>query len=423
MILEDNETSTVSLGATAVSTRVDDIESTVELNKQIGPLSNVENGCYVLEECSLPPLEVNHLIPILAEGNHHSPRLSQDATKQHSYGISEENWADTVPQPSNENGDHEHGEYVSEFEKDMLLAFKEQESLSLANIPNSLHPQNLSSEPAHPQIDQELDQSPTNVARLEEPRHGCSQVELPVQQRPEAAVDVMREADDGESLRGEQVKRRQDSLEEPQSEVHSTGSGCSRNTNDTGGEDKDDEDEEPRPAKRQKRVSVHPILTPQTPIFHSDNALEAPLGQLHSATIALATQLETEDTPPGADGRNLPTSPETEHYISRTSRSPTSSTALEITNLEESQGGIPAMDPNQEWEIRNIVGRKTAGGKVQYLVEWETTWMRESDLGQARELIDEFETDLKRGQQGVMSRSNALDEGEPKKRRGRPPNR
>jgi hypothetical protein len=90
--LEDDETSTVSLGAIIVSAQVDGgIESIVELNKQTGPLSNealynIEDGCYVLEERPLPPLEENYFIPMLAEDSRHSPGLSQDATKEHSYG-------------------------------------------------------------------------------------------------------------------------------------------------------------------------------------------------------------------------------------------------------------------------------------------------------------------------------------------------
>jgi hypothetical protein len=91
--------------------------------------------------------------------------------------------------------------------------------------------------------------------------------------------------------------------------------------------------------------------------------------------------------------------------------------------LQECQTPIPDTDTDtsEEWEIRNIVGRKTVGGEVQYLVAWETTWMRESDLTGARELIDEFMSLLpKRGQQ-EMSESNASGKGEPKKRRGRPP--
>jgi nucleoid DNA-binding protein len=108
-----------------------------------------------------------------------------------------------------------------------------------------------------------------------------------------------------------------------------------------------------------------------------------------------------------------------------TSQAWTSTTpALEIIDLEKSQGGIPAMDPNQKWEIRNIVGRKTVGDEVQHSVEWETTWMRESDLSEAKELIEEFVSQLlKRGQQRAMSGFNASAKGERKKRRGRPPKR
>jgi hypothetical protein len=38
--------------------------------------------------------------------------------------------------------------------------------------------------------------------------------------------------------------------------------------------------------------------------------------------------------------------------------------ALETTDLEESQVRIPVTDPSEEWEIRNVVGRKTVGGEV-----------------------------------------------------------
>jgi hypothetical protein len=91
-------------------------------------------------------------------------------------------------------------------------------------------------------------------------------------------------------------------------------------------------------------------------------------------------------------------------------------------------------DPDQEWEIRNIVGQKTIGGKVYYWVDWEPTWMAEFELDNARELIDGFVAKLqyspreswyghgrevcsKRGQQEIGATSG---NAEPKKRRGRP---
>jgi hypothetical protein len=160
VILEDDETSTLSLGATAVSAQVDGgIESTVELNKQTGPLSeeawyDVEDGYYVLEEHPLPPLEENYLMPMLAEDDRHSSGLLQDTFNYHNHGntqrSSEEPEADRLHQPSNENRELERGENVSELEKDMLLAFEERDNLSSTNTPNSPHPHHPISQPAPP---------------------------------------------------------------------------------------------------------------------------------------------------------------------------------------------------------------------------------------------------------------------------------
>jgi hypothetical protein len=72
---------------------------------------------------------------------------------------------------------------------------------------------------AHPQMDHDPDQNGTNFAGLEELTHGRTQAEdgePQEQQRQEAAVDAMREAedDDGSPLRGEQDDtQRQDSVE------------------------------------------------------------------------------------------------------------------------------------------------------------------------------------------------------------------
>jgi len=102
--------------------------------------------------------------------------------------------------------------------------------------------------------------------------------------------------------------------------------------------------------------------------------------------------------------------------------------------IEKSEPASPGIDPDQEWEIRNIVGRKTVGGIVHYLVDWEPTWMAELELDGARELIDGFVAQLQCVQreswdeagEGCYSRlghkigsSDSLSKGEPK-RRGRP---
>jgi hypothetical protein len=107
------------------------IEGTVELNKQTGPLSqeawyDVEDGCYILEDRPLPPPEGDGLTPMLAQDCRRSPGLSQDVTNQHNDGntqrTSGEAGADTLRQPSDEDGEHECGENVSELEKDIWLS-------------------------------------------------------------------------------------------------------------------------------------------------------------------------------------------------------------------------------------------------------------------------------------------------------------
>jgi hypothetical protein len=379
VIVEDDETSTLSLEAAAISAPADgSIDSIAGLDKENGPLSqeawyDVEYGCYVLEDRPLAPPEGDGLTPMPAQEDGLTPRLaqdycqlpglSQDATNQHDDGntrrTSGEAGADTLPQPSDEDGECKGGENVSELEKDMLLAFEEQENLSLTNTPNSPHPHHPSSEPAHPQMDHEPDQNGTNFARLEELRQGRTQAEECEPQRQEVAVDAMRNVtdDDGEPLRGEQEdEQRQNSVEELGNNIHhSMGSGRSRDANAQGSEDKDDDDEEPRPAKRRKRDLVHPTLAHQTPATPPDNALEA----LHSATAPLTTQLEDNSTQRGADPGNLPTPAEVERHISRSSRSP--SATRESVPLAE----------YQEWPFQGFLKRTRIGNETTYNLEFK----------------------------------------------------
>jgi hypothetical protein len=135
-----------SIEAAAIPASADvGIEPTVEPNKPTGPVNqeawyDVEYGCYVLEDGPLPPLEKDDLAPAVAQDNHPSLGLSQDASSPHSDGntqcTSQETGADGLPQPRRKDSEHDCGESVSELEKDMLQAFKEQEDLSSANIPN-----------------------------------------------------------------------------------------------------------------------------------------------------------------------------------------------------------------------------------------------------------------------------------------------
>lgn len=98
------------------------------------------------------------------------------------------------------------------------------------------------------------------------------------------------------------------------------------------------------------------------------------------------------------------------------------------TDLDKSQSAASVADPNPQWEIRKIIGQKIVGRERHYRVEWKDTWMPESELAGAKELVDAFtvnnrngsiERPLKRGRMAT-GQCDARGEEEPKKRRGRP---
>lgn len=62
--------------------------------------------------------------------------------------------------------------------------------------------------------------------------------------------------------------------------------------------------------------------------------------------------------------------------------------------MEETRPCGSSSDPAREWEIRNIIGQKVEDGKVHYRVDWEPTWMPESELHKAEDLIDQFVSQL-----------------------------
>jgi len=85
------------------------------------------------------------------------------------------------------------------------------------------------------------------------------------------------------------------------------------------------------------------------------------------------------------------------------------------TNREDSQ-------PGDLWEIHKITGMRKVDGVEEFRVAWEPTWMPESDLGGAREVIDEFKARLSvrhRNKNG-QDKTNAAGESLRKRRRGRP---
>jgi hypothetical protein len=196
---------------------------------------------------------------------------------------------------------------VAELEKDMLLAFKEQEDLLSGNILNAPHSHPPGSEPASLQIDQEPDQSVPEVLRDASPFRTQSQKERDLiaallgQQPQENAADEVREGEDGSS-EPEQAER----AEERTYEGEAGNIGCLTQTpecrassqtrngeaDEEDKEDKEDEDEQPRPAKRLKRNSQ---CTRKTPVDVDQHVLYT--SQSPSVTRELAPITEYEEWP------------------------------------------------------------------------------------------------------------------------------
>ena len=190
-------------------------DSTTELDNPTNPPNqgawyDIENGCYVREDCVLP-LGEDGLAPTVAQDNQPSPWLSKDSINTHTDGNTQRtSEVGTLPLSSNEDGEHECGENASELERDMLLAFKEQDDLSSAHSPNPVHPQYFSSESAQPEMGQEPNQNGASSSSFEELSHGSpfhSQPQeeaegeaIPLEQQPLVKmVDEVGEVEDGSS--------------------------------------------------------------------------------------------------------------------------------------------------------------------------------------------------------------------------------
>jgi len=56
---------------------------------------------------------------------------------------------------------------------------------------------------------------------------------------------------------------------------------------------------------------------------------------------------------------------------------------------------ISSLKAMPDWEVRDILGKKVVDGRVHYLVDWRPTLVLEDVLGNAKELVDEFEARLR----------------------------
>ena len=289
---------------------------------------------------------------------HHSiGRPSQDQSNSHTDDGTRRSAPEEVALQLQKDGGGGSEGSVSALERDIELAFGEQEELS-ATSPSSPHPRRFA-EPSHSQIDQDHGQG-----RLEELGYSSrffSQEDkegpLEQQEQEEGGVDEMRQEvveeeddDDDDDDNGEREQRggkRQHHDEETSSGIyHSEGN---ERSHDTGHED----DEEPRPAKRRKlpSVSTDVALTPL--LEHSPTPH---LRRPRSLTPSSTAQPEMGDAQSQADHGHPPTLADDPP---RVSRSP--SAAVESAPVAE----------YQEWPFQGFLKRTRIGNETMYNLEFQ----------------------------------------------------
>jgi hypothetical protein len=68
--------------------------------------------------------------------------------------------------------------------------------------------------------------------------------------------------------------------------------------------------------------------------------------------------------------------------------------AIESSSPTEPQLCLGVVDADQEWGVRDIIGKEDVNGKQHYWVDWRPTLLPEHSLGQAKDLVDKFEARL-----------------------------
>lgn len=63
---------------------------------------------------------------------------------------------------------------------------------------------------------------------------------------------------------------------------------------------------------------------------------------------------------------------------------------------KEGQGQRGSVSHRQEWEIEKIVGKRHTRRGYEYKVRWHDTWLLGSELGNAQELLQQFDEDRSR---------------------------
>ena len=80
--------------------------------------------------------------------------------------------------------------------------------------------------------------------------------------------------------------------------------------------------------------------------------------------------------------------------------------------LEPSQGQAYATHEDEEWEIVRILRKRQIGKKYEYKIQWRSTWLPRSALGNAQALLKDFETKSQAQRGRRRGRGARMDEGQ-----------
>jgi hypothetical protein len=285
VILEDDGSDTPNLEAAAIFILVD-ANADPPSGPSKKPWYDIEDECFLEEDLHpVPPLEQKALVStrtsMSAQDQRHplrdSPRSLQDQRNLHDNDKITRNISDTTPESKDKVGEGWNADSVAELEREVQQSLDGQEKVPPTSAPGSICRDRPSTEPQHPQIDQEDDQNKLSHSRLEELRRSSllysqDQEEPQEQEQPkEVTVELMRE----EEKNGNNEQREpqgenqecQDGNKELSSDNYPHGSDCNHKTSEQ-------DDEDPRPAKRRKLLlspTPNNALTPNEPISIDNN--------------------------------------------------------------------------------------------------------------------------------------------------------
>ncbi|KAH7363929.1 hypothetical protein BKA65DRAFT_124992 [Rhexocercosporidium sp. MPI-PUGE-AT-0058] len=347
------------------------------------PWWDVEEGCFVYEDLDpLPSLDYEGLASTPAYGQppsrRHSPRVSQDQTKPYgdnrtTRSASGESAALSLIITLDQDGGGESEENVSDLERDMQLAFEEQEELLATSLSS---PGRRSFESSHPPINQDYDRSwseelrsSSRLCSQEKEKEGPRERE---QVQEEMAADEIRhkvleqeleEADDDDNSgkreqRGEKRQHQDGGIKT--GIHHSESSGHGHDTND----DDDEGDENPRTTKQRRLFPASPDMPPTPPLEQSSPM--PCLARPHNVKPSSTTQLEIGNAQSQTNLAHPPTSVNDDcHYTAPSSRSP--------SDTEESASAAEF----QEWPFQGFLKRVTIGNQITYNLEFSLSHVPE----------------------------------------------